>query len=366
MELKCVATGRSCFLWRTERRCSAERSPSLRRVSPIYRRPHREHRTQYITPADSQVYMYRFLFSVKEKHLLSKWFSSTAMRGLCHELRIPVPWGHIAAKAWGRPDGQPVLCLHGWADNANTFDRLIPLLPDDFYYMVPDFPGHGVSSHLPPGAMYQVLVYVLAMRRITERGNVGGVFSSVFPEMVDKLILLDSYGFFPLTEYTQEEQLRNAFNDLIKLEKKQGPPRVYTPDAALKRLLQRNQSLSEESAKLLFQRGSKQVPGGIVFTRDLKINLRSPVRMSIDQCLQFQKNIRAVVLLIFAENGLSKDEKMKPDCPPYSLLMEGYQNVLKKFQLEKVKGGHHVHLNEPERVAGIISDFLKMNITPKL
>ncbi|XP_062898240.1 cytosol aminopeptidase isoform X2 [Mobula hypostoma] len=54
MELKYVATGRSCFLWRTGCRCSAKRSPSLCRVSPIYRRPHQEHRTQYITPADSQ------------------------------------------------------------------------------------------------------------------------------------------------------------------------------------------------------------------------------------------------------------------------------------------------------------------------
>jgi hypothetical protein len=30
------------------------------------------------------------------------------------ELKIPVPWGHVAAKAWGDPSKRPVLAMHGW------------------------------------------------------------------------------------------------------------------------------------------------------------------------------------------------------------------------------------------------------------
>lgn len=37
------------------------------------------------------------------------------------ELRIPMPWGHISAKAWGNPSKNPVLGLHGWMDNAGQF-----------------------------------------------------------------------------------------------------------------------------------------------------------------------------------------------------------------------------------------------------
>ncbi|XP_078388211.1 serine hydrolase-like protein [Cetorhinus maximus] len=310
----------------------------------------------------------------------SKWISTAAVKGLCQELSFTVPWGHIAAKAWGHPSGRPVFCLHGWADNANSFDRLIPLLPEEFYYMVLDFPGHGVSSHRSPGVPYYFTEYISDVRRVADAlnwnrfsilshsmgGHVGGLFCSIFPEMVDKLIILDGYGFYPFAGNALQEQLQKAINGLIKLEKEQDSPRVYTPDGALKRLLQGNGSVSEESGKILLQRGSTEVPGGLVFTRDLRINLRTPVRYTIDQCLEFQKNITATILLINAKDGLWTQEKWNPNKPPFSLLLDGYRSLSNQFRLEKVEGNHHVHLNEPERVAGIISEFLRMDLTSKL
>uniref|UniRef100_A0A8B9Z2W8 Serine hydrolase like 2 n=1 Tax=Buteo japonicus TaxID=224669 RepID=A0A8B9Z2W8_9AVES len=86
--------------------------------------------------------------------------------GMFSELKFPVPWGHVAAKAWGPSEGYPVLCLHGWLDNANTFDKLIPLLPRDCYYVAMDFSGHGLSSHRPAGSPYHFLDYVSDVRRV--------------------------------------------------------------------------------------------------------------------------------------------------------------------------------------------------------
>ncbi|KAM9684515.1 serine hydrolase-like protein 2 isoform 5-T6 [Dama dama] len=153
--------------------------------------------------------------------------------GLISELKLAVPWGHIAAKAWGSHQAAPVLCLHGWLNNANSFDRLIPLLPKDFHYVAMDFGGHGLSSHYSQGFPYYHQNFVSEVRRVaagcflsgasqdtgTARlrptltwlhafsalkwnrfsllghsfgGTVGGMFSCIFPEMVDKLILLDA------------------------------------------------------------------------------------------------------------------------------------------------------------------------------
>lgn len=30
------------------------------------------------------------------------------------EVRIPVPWGHIAGKWWGPRDRRPIFVVHGW------------------------------------------------------------------------------------------------------------------------------------------------------------------------------------------------------------------------------------------------------------
>ncbi|CAG7823128.1 unnamed protein product, partial [Allacma fusca] len=55
-------------------------------------------------------------------------FSTLENSSKWEELSIPVPYGVIAGKAWGNKAGFPVLGLHGYSDNAATYDRLIPQL----------------------------------------------------------------------------------------------------------------------------------------------------------------------------------------------------------------------------------------------
>ena len=70
------------------------------------------------------------------------------------ELQWQVHGLTIAGLAWGNPDNPPLLALHGWLDNANSFALLAPAL-EDFYVVALDLTGHGQSSRRSEDATYQ-------------------------------------------------------------------------------------------------------------------------------------------------------------------------------------------------------------------
>ncbi|XP_074980328.1 serine hydrolase-like protein 2 isoform X3 [Caretta caretta] len=285
-----------------------------------------------------------------------KW-SSLPVAGMVSEMKFPVPWGHIAAKAWGSPQGHPMLCLHGWLDNANTFNRLIPLLPKDYCYMAMDFGGHGLSSHRPAGFPYHFLDYVSEVRRVTAAlkwsrftlmghslgGSVAGMESGAW---------LDSK--------------RKVIESLLSLEEnKPQPPKVRSPQEALQRLLQANSHLTEESGRILLQRGATEVLGGLVYNRDMRVLKHNLDPLTLEQFVSFLRKIQASVLMIIAQDGIFNPEAENMSRYFVKPLQEAFQSNLKHFQLAKVTGNHFVHLNDPEVVAGLINIFLKRDQSSK-
>ncbi|KAM3624577.1 uncharacterized protein V6R79_025114 [Siganus canaliculatus] len=203
------------------------------------------------------------------------------------ELSVPVPWGEIRGKIWGPEDGRPVLCLHGWADNCGTFNNLIPLLPKECRYVAVDIPGHGLSSHRPPGVFYSFPEYVADARRVVDGlqwtkfsiighsmgGNIAAMFSALFPEMVDAVILLDSFGFLPVDPKELPESMQRGMDEMLQYDKNtEQKKKVYNYEKAFERLSAANSSLSADSVRILLERGLVQAEGGFVFTRDLRIN----------------------------------------------------------------------------------------------
>lgn len=103
--------------------------------------------------------------------------SNMGKRIITDEIEIEVPYGKIKAKTWHEETDEcvRVLALHGWMDNAGSFDKIVPLLdhPDGLFIVAPDLPGHGRSSQIPPGSSYSDLTMLVEIRRIVKQLNWG-------------------------------------------------------------------------------------------------------------------------------------------------------------------------------------------------
>lgn len=298
-------------------------------------------------------------------------FGTTTMRRAASEFRMTVPWGEMRGQVWGPSHGHPVLCLHGWADNCGTFNTLIPLLPKDWRFVAIDFPGHGLSSHRPDGCFYTFPLYVADVRRVVEAlqwkrfsiighsmgGNVAGLFSALYPEMVESVVLLDTYGFLPTEMTDMFKNMRKGINDQIDYDSQMDKrkEKVYTYEKAKERLKTANPSLSDQSADILLERAVREVEGGFIFTRDFRINLKNIANNNIQQCLYMLSLVKARVMLLLANEGLFKT----------FTLPDGYGDMIRtswtdqKATILEIEGDHHIHLNKPESMASIITDFLQ-------
>ncbi|XP_064347469.1 serine hydrolase-like protein 2 isoform X3 [Camelus dromedarius] len=274
--------------------------------------------------------------------------------GQFSELKLAVPWGHIAAKAWGSQQGPPVLCLHGWLDNANSFDRLIPLLSKDFHYVAMDFGGHGLSSHYSPGLPYYHQNFVSEVRRVA-----AALKWSRFS--------LIGHSFGGLVGGMEIENLltykRRNTEHMLQVEASKKPSKVVSQEAMLQGFLKNNSHVGEECGALLLQRGTTQVATGLVLNRDRRI-------AKIEHCLDFVskelfehyiRKLQARVLLIKATQGYH-DVRRENDANTEPMLFKigMLRAVLKeRFQFVEVTGNHYVHMNQPQLVASVINSFLQ-------
>ncbi|KAK7864620.1 hypothetical protein R5R35_012399 [Gryllus longicercus] len=288
------------------------------------------------------------------------------------EVRVPVPWGHVAAKSKGNPKDWPVLCVHGIQDNANTFDHLVPLLPSSFFYVCVDLPGHGFSSPFPSGLVLDFFDYVLVLKRVVDYfewkkvvymahslgAQLGTYFSVIFPEIVAKLIMLDAVGPFciPTEQFWEKHRtLNKGLCDLEQRMQERAAPK-YSYNEAVTRLTQnRFSNISYESAETLVKRSLIRNDEGYSYSTDQRLKLTLWANVDAKTQISTLAKIQCPQLLIIASES-APFFKM----PFFKNIISVYKRKY-NFTSHVVKGNHDVHLDHPERVANLISKFLKFS-----
>lgn len=274
------------------------------------------------------------------------------------DITLELPEIRLAARVWGPEDGLPVLALHGWLDNAASFDRLAPLLPECRIVAL-DHAGHGLSAHRGHGTYY-LLDYVadalaaaaaLGWSRYALLGHslgaaVAAICAGAYPERILRLALVE--GLAPLTDDPDEAapRLRTALDREAR-----GPrvgERAYPTIDAAAAARTRATGLHPDAARLLVERALEPVDGGWRWRTDPRLRWPSRIRLTSAQVNSFLRAITCPVALIAADRGITVDRAVVAErCA-----------CIGDLEVTNLSGSHHLHLEEPEPVAQVLASFL--------
>lgn len=281
------------------------------------------------------------------------------------EIRIQLPHIDLAARVYGPEDGVPVLALHGWLDNAMSFELLAPKLPG-LRIVALDMAGHGFSGRRAPGAGYQLWDFATDALLATQElgwskfsilghslgGIVGVLVAAAVPERIERLALID--GLVPDTGEAAQSPKKLGEALLAQIDVHSKKKTVYSSEEqAVQARVRGFMPVSKLAAELLVSRGLSPVDGGYCWNTDVRLTLPSPLRLTIKHAQAFVQALQCPVSLVLAEQGLLVS------VPEFMGFMDSLDK--KNMVIHRVLGGHHLHLDDEQgaqAVAECFAEFL--------
>lgn len=279
------------------------------------------------------------------------------------EIRLTTRRGEIAALRAGHPDGAKVLALHGWLDNAASFEPLFPFL-SAFDVVALDLPGHGASAHRESGYDYVYVDWLhdaldvldaLGWDRAHLLGHsmgatIASTLAAAAPDRIGKLALIEGLGPLGGSAESAGTRLREAVAARRALDARRDEPARIIPtlEAALTARLMAT-PMRPEDAERIVHRNLRAVDGGFVWRSDARLRLPSSTRLPEPAIRSILAAIEAPALLIAASPA-----------PPYFTPAQRAERAacVRDLRVEEIDGGHHLHMERAEVVGPRLRDFL--------
>lgn len=281
------------------------------------------------------------------------------------ELSWVVDGLRIAGLGWGPADGVPVLALHGWLDNAASFEMLAGQLPQCRIVAV-DLTGHGHSAHRSPDATYQVwddvpqivhLLDLMQWERCVLLGHSRGSFvativAAIMADRVDALVTLDALLPPPVEDADFVTQLRAAIADRKRYAARS--ERIFqSRESYISRRL--GYGTPEHITERISARALRARDDAFVWTGDARLFGKSPVKLNRHQCDAILRALAMPVLWMSFNHGLAHQ--------PWMLeLAERAEALVGDLTTVRLDGHHHCHMEEQQAAA--IADHIAAFLEP--
>jgi pimeloyl-ACP methyl ester carboxylesterase len=280
------------------------------------------------------------------------------------EREFELPALKLAAREWGQPGGAPIIALHGWLDNAGSFDALAPLL-DGCHLIALDSAGHGLSSNRSPDSGYNIwqdvgdvldVADALGWSRFNLLGHSRGaaivaLFAGTFPERVERVAVLE--GGVPIVGKAEDAPagLAEALRQMRALRGKSG--RVFAERAvAIEERAKGFTPVTVATAEVLAQRALREVEGGFQWHADQRLKAGSELKLTWELAVAFIERIRAPVLAVLAERSPFADRAQFKELLTHVARLEQH----------RLPGGHHFHMEGAETgIAALLRPFFGLS-----
>jgi pimeloyl-ACP methyl ester carboxylesterase len=237
--------------------------------------------------------------------------------------------------------GQDVLILHGWGCNIHTVMPIFNLLKPHFRVTAVDLPGFGDSStpekpydSFDYASVIEQLIDILGFKEIVLLGHSHGgriaiILASQYPNLIEKLILIDSAGIVP----------KRSVKYYVKVYSFKALKQIYL-------MFNKGNDKSQALEKFYKRYGSED------YRQSDGVMRQTMVKVINDNLRDLLKEIKAPTLLVWGEND---------DATPLSdgRIME---KEISDSGLVVIKGaGHYSYIDDFQTFKLVISSFLNIN-----
>jgi pimeloyl-ACP methyl ester carboxylesterase len=267
---------------------------------------------------------------------------------------------------WGEPQGEPLILVHGFLDQALSWaplvDQLCKRVRQSLRIIAPDCRGHGDSGWVGAGGYYHFPDYVhdldcviqaLGLTRFDLAGHsMGGtisfLYAGTFPQRVAKLALIEGIGPPAMSFSDAPVRMEKWIGELR--DRGRTHFREYArPEDGARQLQHSNPRLTPELALYLACSGMRQNGNGKwVWKFDPLHRTTLPQPFYAFQALEFLRRIACPVLIVEGEESHQRRRSDK----------QSRLEALRDRRVAHVENaGHMVHHDNPERLAEVLGNF---------
>lgn len=264
--------------------------------------------------------------------------------------------------------GETFVFCHGFLDLAYSFDPIAKHLVAAGHRVVAfDWRGHGESAWVGAGGYYHFADYLLDLDELLPKiasgpvhlvgHSMGGTASAMYggarPAALRTLSLLEGLG-PPMRAASETRDRFVAFLDSVRRIRQTAPRPIASVEEAYKRMRTQNPELPTELGLFLAEKSTRALPDGTRMWRfDPLHRSTAPVPFQLEAFEGFLARIAVPTLLIFGGRGFRlADEEQR------------VAHIADARSVVLPDAGHMMHWSHPEKLASLLSAFVRDPRTP--